>query len=120
LRAGAQPLKLPMETVARKFRMIDDSMVPILIPWDDRAKRRIEALRYAEKVGGIARRLQRYLVNIPARDRAELINRRAAEVIQPDRFGDQFVVLTDADLYHEDVGLDVADLTFMEPGRQIA
>jgi CRISPR-associated endonuclease/helicase Cas3 len=119
LRAGAQPLKLPMETIARKFRMIDDSMVPILVSWDDKAKEEIRALRFADKVGGIARRLQRYLVNIPSRDRAGLINRRAAEVIQPDRFGEQFVALTDTDLYHEVVGLDVTDLTFTEPASLV-
>jgi CRISPR-associated endonuclease/helicase Cas3 len=116
LRATAQPLKLPMETVARKFRMIDDSMVPVLIPWDDKAKDEIRALRFADKVGGIARRLQRYLVNIPPRDRAELINRRAADVIQSDRFGEQFVVLTDADLYQEAVGLDLSDPSSVDPG----
>jgi CRISPR-associated endonuclease/helicase Cas3 len=55
LRAGAQPLRLPLETIARKFRMIDDSMVPILIAWDGKAGKRIDGLRHAEKVGGIAR-----------------------------------------------------------------
>jgi CRISPR-associated endonuclease/helicase Cas3 len=119
LRAGARPLKLPMESIARKFKMIDDYMVPILIPRGEKAQEGIRSLRFADKVGGIARRLQRFLVNIPPRSRAELIKRRAAEVIQPDKFGDQFVVLTDVDLYREDVGLDVSDMTFMEAVRQV-
>ena len=42
LRAGAQPLKLPMETIARKFKMIDDYMVPILIPRGDEAQEEIQ------------------------------------------------------------------------------
>ena len=119
LRAGAQPLKLPMETIARKFKMIDDYTVPILIPRGGKAREEIRALRFADKVGGIARRLQRYLVNIPPRTRAELVNRGAGEVIQPDKFGEQFVVLTDVDLYREDVGLDTADFAFMDAARQV-
>ncbi len=112
-------LKLPMESVARRFRMIDDSMVPILVGWDETARDLIEDLRYAEKVGGTARKLQRYLVNVPPRDRAALIQRGAAEAIQPARFGEQFVVLTDRSLYRDDVGLDLSDLTFEEAGRLV-
>jgi CRISPR-associated endonuclease/helicase Cas3 len=116
---AAKPLRLPMETIARKFKMIDSPMVPVLIGWDYQARRAIEALCYADRVGGIARRLQRYLVNIPARDRAALIGRGAAEVIRPDQFGEQFVVLRDMDLYRDDVGLDGSDPTFMEAGSQV-
>ncbi len=117
---AAKPLRLPMETIARKFRMIDSPLAPVLIGWDDRARKTIEALRYADRVGGIARQLQRYLVNIPVRDRAALIGRGAAEVIRPDQFGEQFVVLRDMNLYRNDVGLDGSDPTAMEAGDLIA
>jgi CRISPR-associated endonuclease/helicase Cas3 len=117
---AAKPLRLPMETIARKFRMIDSPLVPVLIGWDDRARKTIETLRYADRVGGIARQLQRYLVNIPVRDRAALIGRGAAEVIRPDQFGEQFVVLGDMSLYRGDVGLDASGPTAMEAGDLIA
>ncbi|WP_036293114.1 CRISPR-associated helicase/endonuclease Cas3 [Methylosinus sp. PW1] len=114
-----QPLQLPMESIARRFKMIDDAMAPLLIGWDETARKEIDALRHAEWVGGVARRLQRYLVNVPPRDRARLIQRRAAEVIQPERFGEQFVVLSDMGLYRADVGLDVSDPAFEEARRLI-
>lgn len=117
---AAKPLRLPMEMIARKFRMIDSPLVPVLIGWDDRARKTIEALRYADRVGGIARQLQRYLVNIPVRDRAALIGRGAAEVIRPDQFGEQFVVLGDMSLYRDDVGLDGSDPTYTDAGALIA
>jgi CRISPR-associated endonuclease/helicase Cas3 len=79
----------------------------------------IEDLRHADKVGSIARKLQRYLVNVPPRDRAKLIQRGAAEVIQPARFGEQFVALTDMSLYRNDVGLDGSDPAFEEARRLI-
>jgi CRISPR-associated endonuclease/helicase Cas3 len=114
-----EPPKLPMESIARRFKMIDEVMAPILIGWDEPAKGLIKDLRYAEKVGAIARKLQRYLVNVPPRDRAKLIQRGAAEVIQPARFGEQFVALTDMSLYRDDVGLDVSDPAFEEARRLI-
>ncbi|PWB83581.1 MAG: CRISPR-associated helicase Cas3', partial [Methylocystaceae bacterium] len=114
-----QPLRLPMESIARRFKMIDDAMAPLLIGWDETAQKEIDALRYAERVGGVARRLQRYLVNVPPRDRARLVQRGAAEVIRPERFGEQFVVLTDRSLYRDDVGLDVSDPAFEEARRLV-
>ncbi|WP_166145755.1 CRISPR-associated helicase Cas3' [Methylosinus sp. RM1] len=112
-------LQLPMESIARRFKMIDDAMAPLLIGWDETARKEIDALRHAEWVGGVARALQRYLVNVPPRDRARLIQRGAAEVIRPERFGEQFVVLTDMGLYRDDVGLDVSDPAFEEARRLI-
>lgn len=114
-----QALQLPMESIARRFKMIDDAMAPLLIGWDETARKEIDALRYAERVGGVARRLQRYLVNVPPRDRARLIQRGAAEVIRPERFGEQFVALTDMSLYRADVGLDVSDPAFEEARRLV-
>ena len=121
LRAGFQPLSLPMETISRKFRMIDDHSVPVIIPRDAKAQKTIVKLRHAEKVGGIARDLQRYIVNVPQRERAKLIGRGAGvvEVLQGDKFGDQFVVLADMNLYREDVGLDVSDMTRMDINQQV-
>lgn len=113
-RRPGDDLKLPMESVARRFRMIDSALAPILIPFDETAERLIEKLDYVERVGGVARKLQRYLVNVPPRDRAALIARGAAEALQPERLGDQFVVLKDRSLYRDDVGLDVSDPAFVE------
>jgi hypothetical protein len=48
-----------------------------------------------------------------------LIQRRAAEVIRPERFGEQFAVLTDTSLYRNDVGLDVSDPAFEEAQRLV-
>ncbi|MFM9973785.1 MAG: CRISPR-associated helicase Cas3' [Beijerinckiaceae bacterium] len=120
LRAGAVPLRLPLETISRNFQMIDDHSVPVIIPRDAKAEKAINKLRFAEKVGGIARDLQRYIVNVPLRDRAKLVRREAAEVLQGDKFGEQFVVLKDMGLYREDVGLDVSDMTPMEISEMIA
>ncbi|WP_207261449.1 CRISPR-associated helicase Cas3' [Desulfovibrio sp. Huiquan2017] len=49
---------------ADDFRLIDNPMVPVIIPWDDRARELAGALPYAEHPGGILRRLQQYTVQV--------------------------------------------------------
>ena len=48
-------LLFPFEAIARDFRLIEDGMLPILIPFDDDA-RRSEGLETTERVGEVARR----------------------------------------------------------------
>src|SRR3546814_20309319 len=68
---------LPMETLARDFRMITTVQQPLVIGWDKEARKAIDSLRYAEKAGGLARKLQPYLVQVPQRAYAAL---RKAEI----------------------------------------
>jgi CRISPR-associated endonuclease/helicase Cas3 len=49
---------------ADDFRIIDNPMAPVIVPWDDRARELVEALRYAEHPGGILRKLQQYTVQV--------------------------------------------------------
>ena len=108
----------PFETVAREFRLIETPMVPVIVPYggangsDRTATRLVDALRFAERPGRYARGLQPFVVQVPRNVRASLIGARAAELVQEARFADQFVVLTNMDLYDADVGLNCDDPTF--------
>jgi CRISPR-associated endonuclease/helicase Cas3 len=53
--------------------------------------------------------LQRASVQVPPRVLTALIAAGAAEVIRPREFGNQFVVLRNADLYSPDAGLNWED-----------
>lgn len=110
-----RPAEIPFEDVAHCFRMIESDMQPVLIPYDDDARDLLEALRFAERVGGIARKLQRYVVPVPRRAFARL---RAAGAVVPardDAFGEQFCTLANESLYRRgDVGLTWDDPTFVE------
>ena len=111
----------PFETVATRFRMIEQTMAPLIVDWEGGAA---EAIAYLKDTnhpfpGDAPRRLQRYLVNLPIKERARLVVRGAARVIRPDVFGEQFVVLDDPDLYTDAVGLDWTDPTFMEAEKQV-
>lgn len=102
---GSQIDSLPMETLAEKFRMIDDAQVAVIIPYDDEARINLNALRFAEGCVGLARKLQPYTVQIPQRAAASLRKSGAVQPIEPHKWGEQFLALANADLYEESTGL---------------
>lgn len=96
----------PFRSTAEAFRMIDSAMVPVIIPGDDRAKRAVDRLGLEVVPSGtIARDLQGYVVQIPAKARALLVANGKARFCNPDLRGDQFCVLQEISLYHHDSGL---------------
>lgn len=106
----ARTLDFEFETIARDFRMIEQSMAPVIVPWDETARSALRDLERADKVGGIARRLQPYLAQVSAKDRAALIASGAAYAVRPAEFGEQFVRLRELDpeIYDPAVGLRTA------------
>jgi CRISPR-associated endonuclease/helicase Cas3 len=107
-------LNIPYERIARDVRLIEDSLLPVIVPDDETASKLVEALHHVDRPGGIARKLQPYSVGVPRDVRAHLIAAGAAAKVEDDRFGDQFVVLQNIDLYRPDTGLDWSDPTFLE------
>lgn len=110
----------PFERIADDFRMIDDRSLPVIVPFypiDGRSDREtvlelVEALRHAGHTGGIARKLQPYVVGVPGRAHAALLAAGSAMTIAPERLGHAFVQLTNADLYSYEIGLDWSDPAF--------
>ena len=111
LREPGGSLDFPFETIAGRFRLIETPMAPIIVPWcgmdggNDTAKRLLEELRWVERPGRIARRLQPYIVQVPPQVRTALLTAGAAEVIRKDDFEHQFVELVNMDLYGPETGL---------------
>jgi len=110
-------LSFPFQNIARDYRVIDSVMRPIIIPYDKNAEDLVEALRYAERVGGIARKLQSYLVQVPQQVLAALKAAGVVERIHPDRFGEQFILLINMDLYSDEAGLNWEDPRFIKNER---
>lgn len=101
--------------VARRFRMIESTMLPVIIPHGDAAaevgKLRVEKI----PTGALARALQPHMVLVPEKARALLLNSEAAAFVAADLRGDQFFVLKEErlDLYHEDSGLWWDDAAYL-------
>jgi len=98
-------LTFPFQTIANEYRIIESYMHPVIIKYNKEAEDLIEKLRYAEFVGGIARKLQQYVVQVPEQAFVALKTAGVVVAIEPERFGDQFWELIGYDLYSEGAGL---------------
>jgi CRISPR-associated endonuclease/helicase Cas3 len=110
---GSRLESLPFETLATKFRMIENVQFPVIVPYDDHARNALKALEYAESSGGIARRLQPYLVLLPRQGYDALRKAGAIQPKLPERYEDQFMELINPDLYDERFGLHWEDPAFV-------
>jgi CRISPR-associated endonuclease/helicase Cas3 len=115
LEERATDFLFPFETVGKAFRVIEETMRPVLIPYSGsggRGTELLDELARADQVRGIARKLQRYVVQVPKPAFAGLVASGAIQAIRPERFDNQFWQLANLDLYRDDMGLDFSDPTF--------
>lgn len=110
---GSRPDSLPMETLAAKFRMIDNIQMPVIVPYDEGARKALEQLRHAEGSMGIARSLQPYLVQLPRQGFDALRKAGAVMPVAPEKWGEQFMELTHEDLYNSRFGLSWDNPSFI-------
>ena len=103
---GRSGTDFPFRSMAEDFRMIETTMVPVIIPGDAMAVEAIRQLAFEDIPSGkLARALQVYIVQVPAKARALLVEAGHASFHQPAFRGDQFCVLDNASIYHSETGL---------------
>lgn len=101
----------PFRTISDAFRLIDEAMDPVLIPYDADAVAALDALARADHPPARAlRKLQQYVVPVPKQVRAAMLARGDAVVVRDD-YGDQFVRTPDRNLYDEALGLRLKGIT---------
>lgn len=108
---------LPMETLATKFCMIDSVQMPVIVPYDDKAREALEQLQFAEGSVGLARKLQPYLVQLPRQGFDALYKAGAIKPVAPQKWGEQFMALEHPDLYDDRFGLHWDNPTFIHSER---
>lgn len=105
-KVGANGTDFAFREAARKFRMIESTMVPVIIPIDDAAKKSVHELAVERIPSGlIARKLQSYIVQIPPKARDLLLRNGHVGFESPDLRGDQFAVLKSMGFYTKEMGL---------------
>lgn len=109
-----QNLSFPFQNIARDYRIIENHMVPVVVSYDGEAEKWVKRLRYAERLGEIPRRLQPYLVQIPRSAVNSLVSVGSIETIGEERFGDQFKLLINNDLYDQRAGLKWDDPAYLK------
>ncbi|MBW2054025.1 MAG: hypothetical protein JRI85_17625 [Deltaproteobacteria bacterium] len=101
----------PFREIDKKFKIIENEMEPIIIPFkkDKEAEEIIRGLRYSENTGLFARKAQRFTVQVYSNVVNSLEHAGSIERIQ-----NQYLVLTNEDLYRDDLGLCPENPTFHE------
>ncbi len=87
---------------ARKFKLIQSDMVPVIIPYNEEAERHIQALPHAEHQGGILRKLQQFTVQVYPYQFAALNQAGAIEMMD-----EIYPVLLDSERYDQELGVVV-------------
>ena len=106
LERGVRAGDLPFREIAKDFSLIESEMIPVIVPWDEKAERLIRKLRYAEFPGPVLRRLQPYTVQIYPQELARLQHSGAIEMIH-ERYP---ALVTLLPFYHRDRGLSAEEV----------
>ena len=109
LSEGVRSGDYPFRKISQEFQIIRDGMESVIIPWNEEADRIVNELRYSDYPASAARKAQRFTIQIPPRVFFGLLSVGAVE-----RLHEQFNVLINRDLYHDDLGLCPEDPTFHE------
>uniref|UniRef100_I2Q4C7 CRISPR-associated endonuclease Cas3-HD n=1 Tax=Desulfovibrio sp. U5L TaxID=596152 RepID=I2Q4C7_9BACT len=97
---GVNTCNFPFRKVGEAFRFIESIYRPVIIPWDEEGEAIVEGLQHAENVGRLARRAQRYTVQIPPWEFAALEKDVALTCLR-----ERFYVLTRPERYDDEEGL---------------
>ncbi len=108
-------------SIGADFKMIDSMMVPVIVPWDDSARKSVQDLSVPQiPSGALARKLQTYIVQVPPKARELLIRNGHADFACPKERGDQFVVLRmNSGKYMEETGLFWEDAVYLSEENTI-
>ncbi|RLB30679.1 MAG: CRISPR-associated helicase/endonuclease Cas3, partial [Deltaproteobacteria bacterium] len=109
LEEDAGRFNFPFRRVAQKFRVIETGQESIVIPWGETGEQLVHRLRYVDFPGGVIRSLQRFTIQVPPRVLTALVAAGSVELLH-----ERFYVLTNLDLYRDDLGLCPEDPVFHE------
>lgn len=120
----AAELAFPFRSIAEAFHLIDDAMEPVVVPWrssldDDDATRLLGRIASMERpLAADLRRLQHYVVAIPARARDEWLARGVLRPVHP-ALGEAMLRFADDAHYRAETGLDLEETTYREAVRNV-
>lgn len=105
---AASLLFFGFKTAAETFRLIEENQKPVIIPWDDKARKIVSELERweklpPEKIAHASRTLQRYIVTVPEREFNRMIE--SGMIDREPRHGRFFILLNGAMNYDRQTGL---------------
>ncbi len=104
--ASSSGTDFPYRSTAEAFRMIEDTLVTVIVACEDAARNAVNRLAIPEVSSGeIARAVQPFTVHVPRQTRDLLLANGYAHYAESRLRGDQFCLLDESSLYHPDSGL---------------
>ena len=105
----------PYRSTASDFRMIEETMVPVIVAVEDSARTEVDRLCDPGVSSGlIARALQHFTVQVPKPARDQMLANGHANYYAPRLRGNQFCVLEGTSLYRSDTGLLWENAEYLE------
>lgn len=112
LRVTARDLGFPFASIAAAFRLIEETMQPVIVPWNDDARVALRAVAAAERAPrDELRKLQQFTVGIPRRARDAWLATGVITRVRRD-LGDALLRFEDLAHYRDETGVDLADPTW--------
>ena len=109
LQESALGLRFPFESIAQAFRVIDEAMRPVVVPWNTEAEAALATVAAQERLPrGALRRLQQFTVGIPRQACADWLRDGVIVPVRRD-LGDALLRFNDATLYRPRTGIDLAN-----------
>lgn len=97
-------MKWDFRTAAKKFRLIENEMVPVIIKYNEKAEKLLRDLVFAEFPAAILRKLQQFTVQVYTHQFTALNDMGAIEIVD-----ESYAVLVDESLYDFEAGLSVPE-----------
>ncbi|PJK29230.1 CRISPR-associated endonuclease Cas3'' [Minwuia thermotolerans] len=116
---GARSLDFPFESIAKEFRIIESAMQPLIVPGDERACGLVRRLAWSERPGGIARKLQPYVVQLLPRQIAALMANGNILALNHEHLGNQYLKLSNMAAYDPECGLDLDHSGFRDANKLV-
>ncbi|HHI70994.1 MAG TPA: CRISPR-associated helicase Cas3' [Rhodobacteraceae bacterium] len=112
LEGAGNQMDFPFADIANAFRIIEDASVPLILQGGDWGipPGMLKGFEHRPHAGPLARDFQPYQVQIPPYQRAQLLQAGAAETWREGDFGEQFVLLTNQQLYDAKAGFSADEM----------
>lgn len=95
-------IRFEFETISERFKFIDNQGYALVIQGNQEVVQLIESIKFTKSVGGVLKRLSPYTINIKPYELERLVEIGAINIVE-----DNILVLSDIELYDENIGLGI-------------
>jgi CRISPR-associated endonuclease/helicase Cas3 len=114
LEENSRSLDFPFREVAKDFRVIENVMGSLIVPYNEEAQERIKELRRPDFSWQTIRKLQKFAIQVPRRTLESMVASCVVETVH-----DRYQVLLNDSIYRADLGLCPEDPVFREQESNI-